>query len=58
MTFLTAYMETMLAHATDPEEIELRRRVLEDHLAHQKASPGDLDNIPIGGAVVDGDPEA
>ena len=36
MTFLTGYMEVMLAVATDPEEIEMRRRVLEDHLAMQR----------------------
>jgi len=33
MSFLTSHMEAMLALATDPEEIELRRRVLEDHVA-------------------------
>ena len=36
MTFLTGFMEAMLAAATDPEEIEMRRRVLEDHLAVQR----------------------
>jgi hypothetical protein len=50
MSFLAGYMEAMLAVATDPEEIEMRRRVLDDHLAHQKASPADLDDIPIGAA--------
>lgn len=33
MTFLTGYMEAMLAGATDPLEIELRRKALEDHLS-------------------------
>lgn len=33
MSFLTGYMEAMLAAATDPREIELRRMVLDDHLA-------------------------
>jgi hypothetical protein len=36
MSFLTGYMETMLSMATDPEEIELRRKVLEDHVAVQE----------------------
>lgn len=35
MTFLTGYLETMLALATDPKEIKLRRKVLDDHLAMQ-----------------------
>jgi hypothetical protein len=36
MTFLTSHMEAMLAAATDPVEIELRRKVLDDHLAMQR----------------------
>jgi len=36
MTFLTGYMEAMLASATDPVEIEMRRKVLEDHLEMQR----------------------
>jgi hypothetical protein len=46
MSFLTSHMEAMLAAATDPEEIALRRKVLDDHLAMQStaAAPtvGDL----------------
>lgn len=33
MSFLTSHMEAMIAAATDPLEIELRTKVLEDHLA-------------------------
>lgn len=33
MTFLTDYMEAALAMATDPEEIALRQKVLDDHRA-------------------------
>jgi hypothetical protein len=36
MSFLTSHMEAMLAIATDPEEIELRRKVLDDHLKMQE----------------------
>ena len=36
MSFLTGYMEAMLSMATDPDEIELRRKVLEDHVAVQE----------------------
>lgn len=36
MTFLTGYLEVMLSTATDPKEIELRRKVLDDHLAMQR----------------------
>lgn len=36
MSFLTTHMEAMLAAATDPEEIKLRRKVLDDHLAMQE----------------------
>lgn len=32
MTFLTSYMETMLAAATDPDEVALRQKVLDEHL--------------------------
>jgi len=35
MSFLTGYMEVMLAAATDPQEIELRRQVLDDQRAMQ-----------------------
>lgn len=36
MSFLTSHMEAMLAAATDPDEIEMRRKVLDDHLAMQE----------------------
>ena len=47
MTFLTSYMETMLAMATDPVEIELRRKVLDDHLAHQRETPPEFETLQI-----------
>lgn len=65
MTFLTSYMEAMLSAATDPEEIALRQKVLDDHVAHQKASPGDLDHMTVelqpeplagAGAIMDNEP--
>lgn len=36
MSFLTSYMEAALAQATDPAEIELRRKVLEDQKAAEQ----------------------
>lgn len=36
MSFITDHMEAMLAIATNPVEIELRRKVLDDHLAMER----------------------
>lgn len=49
MTFLTGHMTAMLALATDPEEIEMRRRVLDDHLAMVEVETqrrAEIDSLP------------
>lgn len=58
MPFLTSHMEAMLSAATDPDEIEMRRKVLEDQLAMERALSAQASDASAltGSAADDADP--